>query len=101
MLARTISPAARRLLQRPAAARAFASQGTPKRAKAIRVKKSEARRNVPEAERASNALTEVPPPPPPAPFLPSDQQPPQTFGGVMKEVRRQWCVVMFDWSLIR
>ncbi|RLN87752.1 hypothetical protein BBJ28_00005448 [Nothophytophthora sp. Chile5] len=61
----------------PVAARSFASGG--KRAKPIKVKKSEARRHVPDA------LTELPPSSPPAPFLPSEQQTPQTFGGVMKE----------------
>ncbi|ETI47058.1 hypothetical protein, variant [Phytophthora nicotianae P1569] len=67
----------------PAAARGFS---TIKRAKTIRVKKSEARRIVPEAPKPKNALTEAPAPPPPAnPFVQSEQQTPQTFGGVMKE----------------
>ncbi|EGZ25418.1 hypothetical protein PHYSODRAFT_485735 [Phytophthora sojae] len=66
-------------------ARSFSSAGI-KRAKPIRVKKSEARRVVPDAPKLSNALTEAPAPPPPAnPFVHSEQQPPQTFGGVMKE----------------
>ncbi|KAL3656316.1 hypothetical protein V7S43_018808 [Phytophthora oleae] len=59
---------------------------TIKRAKPIRVKKSEARRVVTEAPKPTDALTEAPAPPPPAnPFLQSEQQAPQTFGGVMKE----------------
>ncbi|OWZ10420.1 hypothetical protein PHMEG_00016728 [Phytophthora megakarya] len=67
----------------PAVARGFASI---KRAKPIRVKKSEARRVVPEQPKPTNALTEAPAPPPPAnPFVQSEQQTPQTFGGMMKE----------------
>ncbi|KAG2776753.1 hypothetical protein JG687_00005262 [Phytophthora cactorum] len=67
----------------PAVARGFS---TIKRAKPIRVKKSEARRVVPQAPKPTNALTEAPAPPPPAnPFVQSEQQAPQTFGGVMKE----------------
>ncbi|KAI9998517.1 hypothetical protein PInf_002908 [Phytophthora infestans] len=56
------------------------------RAKPIRIKKSEARRVVPDAPKPKNALTETPAPPPPAnPFVQSEQQAPQTFGGVIKE----------------
>ncbi|KAG6604588.1 uncharacterized protein IUM83_14063 [Phytophthora cinnamomi] len=69
----------------PALARGFSSAGV-KRAKPIRVKKSEARRLVPDAPKPSDALTEAPAPPPLAnPFVQSEQQAPQTFGGVMKE----------------
>lgn len=75
----------------PAIARGFASSSV-KRAKPVRVKKSEARRVVHEAPKPSDALTEAPAPPPPAnPFVQSEQQAPQTFGGVMKEVR--------DWQI--
>ncbi|RLN75222.1 hypothetical protein BBJ28_00018031 [Nothophytophthora sp. Chile5] len=84
----------------PVAARSFASGG--KRAKPIKVKKSEARRHVPDAPKAPDALTELPPSSPPAPFLPSEQQTPQTFGGVMKEVR-DGCTTLpgeFDGSLV-
>lgn len=76
-------------------ARAFSQSGAPKRPRAVRVKKSEARRSVPEPERPPrHALAEVPPPPQaPAPFLPQEQQQaPQTFGGVMKEVRLSYLV---------
>ncbi|CEG49323.1 uncharacterized protein PHALS_07093 [Plasmopara halstedii] len=55
---------------------------TLKRAKPIRVKKSESRRVIPKQ---TNALTQVSPPPPTIPFLQSEQQAPQTFGGIMKE----------------
>jgi hypothetical protein len=69
----------------PAVARGFSSG--VKRAKPIRVKKSEARRVVPEAPKPTDALTEAPAPPPPAnPFVQSEQRAPQTFGGAMKEV---------------
>ncbi|EEY53131.1 uncharacterized protein PITG_06758 [Phytophthora infestans T30-4] len=62
------------------------SFSTIKRAKPIRIKKSEARRVVPDAPKPKNALTETPAPPPPAnPFVQSEQQAPQTFGGVIKE----------------
>ncbi|KAG7400373.1 hypothetical protein PHYBOEH_005961 [Phytophthora boehmeriae] len=68
----------------PVIARGFASGG--KRAKPIRVKKSAARRTVPDAPKQTDALTEAPAPLPPSnPFVPPEQQPPQTFGGVMKE----------------
>ncbi|KAF4322319.1 hypothetical protein BBO99_00003960 [Phytophthora kernoviae] len=71
-------------LRVPAIARGYASGG--KRAKPIRVKKSVARRAVPEAPKQTDALTEAPASLPPAnPFVPQEQQPPQTFGGVMKE----------------
>uniref|UniRef100_K3WZV1 Uncharacterized protein n=1 Tax=Globisporangium ultimum (strain ATCC 200006 / CBS 805.95 / DAOM BR144) TaxID=431595 RepID=K3WZV1_GLOUD len=63
----------------------------PKRPKAIKVKKGEARRRVepkPEpnalAEQPHDALTEVPQAQPPSPFVHSQQEPPQTFGQVMK-----------------
>ncbi|CAI5723243.1 unnamed protein product [Peronospora effusa] len=73
------------LLRSSAIARGFASSSV-KRAKPIRVKKSEARRIVPEAPKPSNALMETPPLPPPATlFVQSKQQAPETFGGVMKE----------------
>ncbi|CAH0480510.1 unnamed protein product [Peronospora belbahrii] len=67
-----------------AATRGFATSGY-KRAKAIRVKKSESRRVVTKAPKAAtNALTEVPTSLPP--FVHSEQQTtPQTFGGIMKE----------------
>lgn len=69
--------------------RGFSSAGI-KRAKPIRVKKSEARRVVPAAPKPNDALTEAPTALPPAnPFVPSEQQAPQTFGGVMKEVNSQ------------
>ncbi|KAL4176871.1 hypothetical protein KRP22_001808 [Phytophthora ramorum] len=72
------------LRRSPAIARGFASG--VKRAKPIRVKKSEARRSVPEAPKPTDALTEALAPPPPAnPFVQSEQQAPQSFGGVMKE----------------
>ncbi|KAG7391737.1 hypothetical protein PHYPSEUDO_003812 [Phytophthora pseudosyringae] len=84
MHASVLLPILRRQLRVPAtAARGFSSV---KRAKPIRVKKSEARRVVPETPKPTDALTEAPAPPPPAnPFLQSEQQAPQTFGGVMKE----------------
>lgn len=74
--------------------RSFASESSVKRPKAIKVKKSDARRRVdPKQETAlaeqqpQDALTEVPPAQPPSPFLYSEQQQPQTFGQLMKMVR--------------
>ncbi|KAF1334175.1 hypothetical protein FI667_g1962, partial [Globisporangium splendens] len=63
----------------------------PKRPKAIKVKRSEARRRVepkPEsnalAEQPHDALVDVPQAQPPSPFVHSQQELPQTFGQVMK-----------------
>uniref|UniRef100_A0AAV1TQ05 Mitochondrial import inner membrane translocase subunit Tim21 n=1 Tax=Peronospora matthiolae TaxID=2874970 RepID=A0AAV1TQ05_9STRA len=69
-----------------ATARGFSSTSA-KRPKPIRVKKSEARRIVPKTPKPSNALAEVPAQSnvPANPFVQSDSQAPQTFGGVMKE----------------
>ncbi|TDH72981.1 hypothetical protein CCR75_002079 [Bremia lactucae] len=59
---------------------------TIKRAKPIRVKKSESRRVIPKASKQTDALTEVPTSHPPAnPFTPFEQQTPQPIGGVLKE----------------
>lgn len=74
--------------------RSFASEPTIKRAKAIKVKKSEARRRVePKVvedavaeHQTQNALMEAPHAPPPSPYMPSQEQQP-TFGQMMKAVR--------------
>lgn len=66
--------------------RAFSSE--PKRAKAVKVKKSDARRRVEPKPEEPNALVEAPNAPPPSPFV--EQQPhqePMTFGQVLKHVR--------------
>lgn len=73
--------AAARHLRALEAARGFS---TIKRAKPVRIKKSEARRVIPQAPRQTNALTQAPPSPP-VPFVQPEQQAPQSFGGVMKE----------------
>lgn len=66
--------------------RAFASTPSTRRPKAIKVKKSEARRRV-EPKPVNDALTEVPDAPAPTQYYaPPQQQTPQTFGGAMKEV---------------
>lgn len=71
--------------------RAFASEPTIKRPRAIKVKKSEARRRVEpksEAESQQHALTEAPQAQPPTPFVPYEQpQEPVTFGQILKSVR--------------
>lgn len=71
-----------------APARAFTSTPTIRRPKAVKVKKSEARRRV-EPKPVNDALTEVPEEAASAPthyYAPPQQQAPQTFGGAMKEV---------------
>lgn len=72
--------------------RGIAQAAGPKRPRAVRVKQSDARRSVPERERerqARDALVEAPRAEAPAPHFPPAEAPqgPQTFGGVMKEVR--------------
>lgn len=76
--------------------RAFASTPSIRRPKAVKVKKSEARRRV-EPKPANDALAEVPEEAAPAPthyYAPPQQQAPQTFGGAMKEVRTAAACIM-------
>ncbi|TYZ63221.1 hypothetical protein PybrP1_013056 [[Pythium] brassicae (nom. inval.)] len=83
--AATATTAAKRTPARSLVSHSRAFSSEPRRAKAVKVKKNDARRRVEPKPEQPNALVEAPDAPPPSPFV--DQQPPQTpmtFGQVLK-----------------